>query len=234
MILHLVLKSDWEKLPPTQHYVPESLAKEGFIHCTATQSGLLSVANTFYKAIAGEFWVLEIDENKVNALVKWEAPAHPTPVPQPAGNENTKALSASVVNELGDSRRVPPPAELPTQFPHIYGPLNRSAVTGIRPVLRAADGAFVGYGDLLTNAPPPVQAQSTNTAPQTPHVSPQPSAPTQTTPPRPAPAADPRTPIMKAADELVDATDEFSEELKRLRGRVEAKMSQLDEEIAKL
>lgn len=218
MILHLVLKSDWEKLPPTQHYVPESVAKEGFIHCTATQAGLLTVANTFYKAIAGDFWALEIDENKVNALVKWEAPAHPAPLPQPASNEGANGLSPTVVNELGDSSRPTPATALPTQFPHIYGPLNRSAVTGIRPVLRAADGAFVGYGDLLSTMSPPTQSPSASPAPPT-----QPAAPN-----------DPRTPVMKAADELVDATDQFSEELKRLRSRVEAKMSLLDEEIAKL
>jgi hypothetical protein len=55
------------------------------------------------------------------------------------------------------------------------------------------------------------------------------------TPSSPAPKPiDTRTPIVQAAEELLDATDGFSEELKRLRGRVEAKMASLDEEIAKL
>ena len=31
-------------------------------------------------------------------------------------------------------------------YPHVYGPLRRDAVRGVRPVLRDADGRFVGYG----------------------------------------------------------------------------------------
>lgn len=32
-------------------------------------------------------------------------------------------------------------------FPHIYGPIHTSAVTRVRYVLRADDGAFQGFGD---------------------------------------------------------------------------------------
>jgi uncharacterized protein (DUF952 family) len=32
-------------------------------------------------------------------------------------------------------------------FPHIYGPLNREAVIGIRPMPRAADGPVLAVGD---------------------------------------------------------------------------------------
>jgi uncharacterized protein (DUF952 family) len=32
------------------------------------------------------------------------------------------------------------PAEV---FPHIYGPLNRDAIVGVRPIQRAADGTFL-------------------------------------------------------------------------------------------
>ncbi len=223
MILHLVLKNDWDKLPPMQHYVPESIAKEGFIHCTANQAGLLKVANTFYRSIKGDFLVLEIDETKVNALVKWEAPAHPTPLPVVAATVSN-GLPPEVINELGESSRaVSAPAELPIQFPHIYGALNREAVIGIRPILRAGDGTFVGYGELLAKSP-------------TVQPAPQPIEPKPVVTP-PSPAAKPidtRTPIVQAAEELLEATDGFSEELKRLRGRVEAKMASLDEEIAKL
>jgi len=223
MILHLVLKNDWDKLPPMQHYVPESIAKEGFIHCTANQAGLLKVANTFYRSIKGDFLVLEIDETKVNALVKWEAPAHPAPLPVVAATVSN-GLPPEVINELGESSRVvSAPVELPIQFPHIYGALNRDAVVGIRPILRAGDGTFVGYGELLAKSP--------TVQPALQPIEPKPVV----APPSPAPKPiDTRTPIVQAAEELLEATDGFSEELKRLRGRVEAKMASLDEEIAKL
>jgi uncharacterized protein (DUF952 family) len=36
-------------------------------------------------------------------------------------------------------------------YPHVYGPLRRDAVLGVRAVDRVADGRFVGYGE--HNAP---------------------------------------------------------------------------------
>jgi len=32
-------------------------------------------------------------------------------------------------------------------YPHVYGPLRRDAVLGVRPVLRDGKGRFVGYGE---------------------------------------------------------------------------------------
>jgi uncharacterized protein (DUF952 family) len=32
-------------------------------------------------------------------------------------------------------------------YPHVYGPLRRDALRGVRPVLRDAAGRFVGYGE---------------------------------------------------------------------------------------
>jgi uncharacterized protein (DUF952 family) len=32
-------------------------------------------------------------------------------------------------------------------YPHVYGPLRRDAVRGVRPVLRDAEDRFVGYGE---------------------------------------------------------------------------------------
>jgi uncharacterized protein (DUF952 family) len=31
------------------------------------------------------------------------------------------------------------------RYPHIYGPINRSAITGVDPMLRAADGTFLRF-----------------------------------------------------------------------------------------
>lgn len=35
-------------------------------------------------------------------------------------------------------------------FPHIYGPIHPSSVVAIRPVLRAPDGTFTGFGSALS------------------------------------------------------------------------------------
>ncbi len=40
-------------------------------------------------------------------------------------------------------------------YPHVYGPLRRDAVRGVRPVLRDAAGRFVGYGERRAGLTPP-------------------------------------------------------------------------------
>jgi uncharacterized protein (DUF952 family) len=35
--------------------------------------------------------------------------------------------------------------DLAPEFPHIYGPIDRAAIVGVREARRAADGAFVGW-----------------------------------------------------------------------------------------
>jgi hypothetical protein len=120
--------------------------------------------------------------------------------------------------EFGNAPAVPEPVEGAANaaaapaltFPHIYGPLNRDAVTGMRRLTRAADGAFTGY------AP----AEQTQVAP-------------------PEPIRDPNNPLniktpSQMAQELLDATDEFSESLKRFKDSVEGRMAEIDEKIKKL
>lgn len=112
-ILHLIRAEDYNALAEGEPWQPESLATEGFIHCTAEPEVLLQVANSFYRQTSGDYLVLVIDPAKVTAPVKYEAPA------QPAG---------PLANHL---------------FPHIYGPLNREAIIAVRPTRRAADGTFL-------------------------------------------------------------------------------------------
>jgi uncharacterized protein (DUF952 family) len=112
-ILHLIRAEDYHALAEGEPWRPESLATEGFIHCTAEPEVLLRVANNFYRQFPGDFLVLVIDPAQVAAPVKYEAPAHPS-------------------DALAQHR-----------FPHIYGPLNREAIVAVRPARRAADGAFL-------------------------------------------------------------------------------------------
>ena len=178
MILHLVARADWEAAPADQPYRAPSLNSEGFIHATQDDALMLQVANAFYKDRPGEFVVLEIDEGRLTSEVKWEAPAGAMPP------------------EAGLSDVVPPAAPL---FPHIYGPINRDAIVGVRLMMRDAGGAFVGYGPL-----------------------PDPGNPLNLKSPS------------QVADELLRATDEFSEALARFKDSVEGRMAEIDKKIKKL
>lgn len=120
MILHLVDRTTWDSIRTGDTYSPPSLDVEGFVHCTGDAETMLAVANAFYRQTPGEHVVLEIDEAALGAPVRWEPPAHP------------------------DGRPAEPGAP---RFPHVYGPLPIAAVRAVRRLVRAPDGAFVGYGE---------------------------------------------------------------------------------------
>ena len=128
MILHLLPRAEWEAAPADQPYRAPSLAREGFIHATQGDALLLTVANGLYKDQPGEFIALEIDEARLTSPLRWEAPAGPLPPEVLA--EGSAPL-----------------------FPHIYGPIDREAIVGLRLMQRAADGTFVGYTPLLLHDP---------------------------------------------------------------------------------
>ena len=113
MIYHIAPRSDWQTAQPQDAYAPPSLSSEGFIHCSTRQQ-ILPVANRFYRG-AGHLVILCIDETKLKAALVWEAPAHPHPQAAPS------ALDAA-------------------RFPHIYGPLNRSAIRAVRPFTETPNG----------------------------------------------------------------------------------------------
>jgi uncharacterized protein (DUF952 family) len=72
MIYHMLPKLVWQQQAPDQPYRHASLEREGFIHCTGEPPLLVSVANHFYHDQAGDFVILCIDENKVQANVQWD------------------------------------------------------------------------------------------------------------------------------------------------------------------
>ncbi|HEY3341723.1 MAG TPA: DUF952 domain-containing protein [Anaerolineae bacterium] len=227
MILHLVTKAEWDAKPEGQPYLPDAFAKDGFIHCTQGDALALEVANRFYKAVPGDFLVVGIDETKVTSPVKWEAPADPTQaVPsvdsasQPAPATATikpvdlppevQAEVGSQASELPGTSAAPAAASgaevkpAPVRFPHIYGPLNRDAIMGVRRVLRSAGGAFTGFAPL--------------------EISPAQPAPPQTRLKTPS----------ELANELVETTGDFSEALARYKDKIEAHMDELDKNIKDL
>jgi uncharacterized protein (DUF952 family) len=69
-ILHLTSRTAWEAAKPNGAYRADSLAGQGFIHCsTATQ--VLRVANKFYAGQHG-LVLLIIDPARLTAEVRWE------------------------------------------------------------------------------------------------------------------------------------------------------------------
>lgn len=116
LIHHLASAAEFASVPASQPYLPTAYAADGFIHCTRELAVLLEVANRFYHAVPGEFVVLDIDPRLLSVPVRFEA-GNP---PAPAGSPLAGVL-----------------------FPHIYGPIDRSAIVAIRPARRAADGRFL-------------------------------------------------------------------------------------------
>ncbi|MGK5632601.1 DUF952 domain-containing protein [Streptomyces sp. URMC 123] len=114
MIFHVVPLDDWLAVPD-RPYAPPALAEEGFVHCSPDEATALAVANRFYRDTVGPLMVLMIDENLLDAPVRWEG-ADPEP---------------------------PPGAAPGTLFPHVYGRVNRPAVVGMLEVRRDAEGNAV-------------------------------------------------------------------------------------------
>ena len=99
MILHITSNTEWLAAKQRGEYVAPSLQSEGFIHCS-TEIQVLHVANAFYRG-RNDLVLLKLDEAKLNSELKWEPPAGP---PAPGISESDK-------------------------FPHIYGPINLTAVS---------------------------------------------------------------------------------------------------------
>lgn len=67
----MVLAETWSNARAGATYAPESLAAEGFIHCTAGERNLIDVAGRYYRGQPGQWVVLVIDPARVTAEVRW-------------------------------------------------------------------------------------------------------------------------------------------------------------------
>ena len=117
MIYHITTHAAWQAAQSHGSYRAESLATEGFIHCS-TRRQVLHVANSIYRG-ADELLLLQIDESSLQAPLVWEAPAHPDP---------------AKADEFSDRGK----------FPHIYGALNLDAVVGMETLREGSDGYEFG------------------------------------------------------------------------------------------
>jgi len=72
VIYHILPKADWEEAESAGVYKPASLAKEGFIHCSAVHQ-VIPVANDYYEGKA-DLCVLCIASKKIIAEMRYEGP----------------------------------------------------------------------------------------------------------------------------------------------------------------
>lgn len=104
MIYHIASRAAWAEAEKRQQYSAPSLESEGFIHCS-TRDQVLDAANAWYRDHA-DLLLLCIDESRLGAELRWEAPAHPNPAPARQETESER-------------------------FPHLYGVLNLDAVVAV-------------------------------------------------------------------------------------------------------
>ena len=71
IIYHLIGGADWRKAGVAGEVIPESLATEGFIHCSENEAQTLAVANRLYAGVEGML-VLEVDTQALSSPVKRE------------------------------------------------------------------------------------------------------------------------------------------------------------------
>jgi len=114
LIFHITSRKAWDEAQGRGDYRAESLATEGFIHCS-TLSQVLPVAENFYKGQHG-LVLLAVEPALLSSELKWEPPSGGTPPPG--------------VSE-GDL------------FPHVYGPINLSAVVKVVDLDQNSDGTFL-------------------------------------------------------------------------------------------
>lgn len=123
-IYHLVTGSEFRKQVKGDTYLPARFDQDGFIHCTGERDTLLAVANDYFSGVEEPILVLVIETARLTAEVRFEPPA-------PVEGSGTSHLEGAQL------------------FPHIYGPLNLDAVTGIG-LLRRGDGAYQWPGRFMT------------------------------------------------------------------------------------
>jgi uncharacterized protein (DUF952 family) len=92
-IYHMLTAEAWEAASSGASYEGDTLASEGFIHCTAGERNLLEVARRF-AAQPGEWRVLVLDPARISAEVRWEVQPDGMAYPHIYGPLNLEAVVA--------------------------------------------------------------------------------------------------------------------------------------------
>lgn len=113
ILFHITTHHDWAIALAAGAYRPASLALEGFIHCS-TSAQATATANRYF-AGRDDLVLLCIDDTQLGAPLRYEPPLAPNPGPNPRADE---------------------------RFPHLYGPLELSAVLRVVDFPPGPDGSF--------------------------------------------------------------------------------------------
>ncbi|MCU0520945.1 MAG: DUF952 domain-containing protein [Anaerolineae bacterium] len=105
MIYNIVLESDFRSRLDGQVYAPSDLPTTGFVHC-ALRASVIPVANDYFQGASGPVLLLEIDPGRLRSEIRYEAAA-------PLATGGSSHLTSA------------------SQFPHVYGPINADAITGV-------------------------------------------------------------------------------------------------------
>ena len=101
IIFHLIQKADWDEATTLGEVTPESLAEEGFIHCSSDEQQALAVARRLYSGKEGML-LLEVDTDLLDAPVRREPSRSGQIYPHIYGPLNTRAVTLVRAME-GDS-----------------------------------------------------------------------------------------------------------------------------------
>lgn len=100
-IYHIVLPAKWEEIKHRTFYEAESLAAEGFIHCSYADQ-VDGVLQRYY-ANAGEVVILSIDPNKLKSPLVSEPSTNDEPYPHIYGPINLDAVVEAITRPLVSS-----------------------------------------------------------------------------------------------------------------------------------
>jgi len=113
MIYHITSRVAWNEARERGDYRAESLATEGFIHCS-TETQVVPVAEKYYKG-QNNLLLLVVEPALLSSDLKWEPPSGGAPPPGVAEGE---------------------------LFPHVYGPINLEAVVQVIDLESNPDGKY--------------------------------------------------------------------------------------------
>lgn len=92
IILHLIKRAEWEAAQAAAEHRAESLAAEGFIHCSQDAAQMLLVAQRLYPG-RQDLLALEVETDRLTAPVKREPSRSGELYPHIYGPLNTDAVA---------------------------------------------------------------------------------------------------------------------------------------------
>jgi uncharacterized protein (DUF952 family) len=114
MIYHIVKEKEYLTQAEGDCYLPVNMNEFGFVHC-ALEESVIPVTNDYYLEIEDKLILLKIDPSKLKSETRYEKAV-------PEKGAGTQHLNSSPI------------------FPHVYGPINNSAVVGIGVLFKGNDG----------------------------------------------------------------------------------------------